>query len=57
MQLIAANYKHSLPISYRLLKKVKFFFHLKLSLATVTFKRVILKILSSVKKLKYFYVS
>ena len=59
MQVIVTNYK-IMKTPYQSVtgtQKSNIFFHLKLNLTTALFTRVILKILSSIKKVKYFYVS
>ena len=59
MQVIVTNYK-IINTSYQSVKdnkKSNIFFHLKLNLTTALFTRVSLKILSSIKKVKSFYVS
>ena len=59
MQVIVTNYK-IMNTPYQSVtgnQKIYIFFHLKLNLTTALFRRVILKILSSIKKVKSFYVS
>ena len=59
MQVIVTNYK-IMNTPYKSVtgnQKSNIFFHLKLNLTTSLFTRVILKILSSTKKVKSFYMS